>query len=258
MQQETSHLAVSPDGALLAFVSPDQTSGAYMLGIERIGSTEMTILPGTEGASYPFWSPDITHVAFFADGKLKKIAVSGGVSEVLASAADGRGGTWNSNGVIVFAPQSSGWLWKVNADGSGLTSLTDKIFNGATEASHRWPLFLPDGNHFLFLTASFNNAVNEDGIYLSSLTGKEKSLLVLAHSNPGYANGYLFYLDDKRELRTVSYESFQTKHFRRAANHCQSGCLSALYLLGSLLRGGEWNCSVQPDRGSGPFCLDLV
>ncbi len=205
MQQETSHLAVSPDGTLLAFVSPDQTSGAYMLGIERIGSTEMTILTGTEGASYPFWSPDSTHIAFFADGKLKKIAVTGGVSEVLASAADGRGGTWNSNGVIVFSPQSSGWLWKVNADGSGLTSLTDKIFNGATEASHRWPLFLPDGNHFLFLTASFNNAVNEDGIYLSSLTGKEKSLLVLAHSNPGYANGCLFYLDDKRELRTVSF-----------------------------------------------------
>ena len=153
MQQETSHLAVSPDGTLLAFVSPDQTSGAYMLGIERIGSTEMTILPGTEGASYPFWSPDSTHIAFFADGKLKKIAVTGGVSEVLASAADGRGGTWNSNGVIVFFPQSSGWLWKVNADGSGLTSLTDKDFQRrnrgvaplATLLAGRQPLSIFDG-----------------------------------------------------------------------------------------------------------------
>jgi serine/threonine protein kinase len=207
IQQETSHLAISGDGRMLAFVSPDQTSGANMLGVQRIGSSAVTILPGTEGASYPFWSPDDGYVAFFADGKLKKIATSGGVPQVLASATSGRGGSWGRSGVIVFAPQASGWLWKVNADGSGLAPLTDKIFVATKEASHRWPVFLPDGNHFLFLAGSFTNSGPDDGLYLSSLAGKEKSLLVSTHSNPGYANGYLFYLDEKKSLRAVSMDA---------------------------------------------------
>jgi eukaryotic-like serine/threonine-protein kinase len=203
LQGEMSHLALSPDGRMLAFVTPDQSSGANMLGLQRVGSPGITILPGTQGASYPFWSPDDSYVAFFADGKLKKVAASGGVPQVLAIATSGRGGSWSRRGVIVFSPQASGWLWKVNADGSNVVSLTDKIFDARQIVSHRWPVFLPDGEHFLYIAVSFTNNLDNSarGIYVGSLSGEAKRLISAAQSNPGYANGYLFYLDDKKSLR---------------------------------------------------------
>jgi eukaryotic-like serine/threonine-protein kinase len=205
MQEEASHLALSADGRMLAFVSPNEASGANMLTVQRIGSSGATVLPGTEGASYPFWSPDNAYVAFFADGKLKKVAASGGVPQVIASATYGRGGTWGRRGVIVYAPQPGSWLWSVHADSSNAAPLTDKIFLKTIEESHRWPIFLPDGDHFLFFAGTFTNASDDrsSGIYLSSLSGKERKLLLLAHSNPGYANGYLFYVDEKRSLRAT-------------------------------------------------------
>jgi Tol biopolymer transport system component/predicted Ser/Thr protein kinase len=205
LQEEASHLALSPDGRMLAFVSPNDASGASMLSVQRIGSSGVAVLAGTEGASYPFWSPDDAYVAFFAEGKLKKVAASGGVPQVLASATSGRGGSWGRRGVIVYAPQASAWLWKVNADGRDAAPLTDKIFATTKEDSHRWPIFLPDGDHFLFYAGIFTNPSDDrmSGIYLSSLSGKEKRLLLLTHSNPGYANGYLFYVDEKRSLRAT-------------------------------------------------------
>jgi len=116
IQEEISHLALSPDGRMLAFVSPEEISGANMVSVQRVGSSAISLLAGTEGASYPFWSPDDAYVAFFADGKLKKVALSGGAPQMLATATSGRGGTWSRNGVIVFSPQAAGWLWRVNAD----------------------------------------------------------------------------------------------------------------------------------------------
>jgi eukaryotic-like serine/threonine-protein kinase len=211
LHEESSHLAISTDGRMLAFVSPDEASGARMLNVQRIGSTGVSVVAGTEGASYPFWSPDDAYVAFFADGKLKKVATSGGVPQVLASATSGRGGSWGSRGVIVYAPQASGWLWKVNADGSNVASLTDKIFDGTKEITHRWPFFLPDGEHFLFLVGNFTTVRDNrtSGIYLSSLSGKERKLVLLGASNAGYANGYLFYVDEKRSLRAISADVYK-------------------------------------------------
>jgi len=208
-QGEVSHLALSADGLMLAVVSPEEASGANMLSVQRIGSSTAAVLLGTEGATYPFWSPDNAYVGFFADGKLKKVAASGGEPQVLASATSGRGGTWGRHGIIVFAPQAGGWLWKVNADGSDLGPLTDRIFDSTADESHRWPVFLPDGEHFLFLAATFTNTqdVRTSGIYLSSLSGKEKKLVLQTLSNPGFANGYLFYLDDKRSLRAVALDA---------------------------------------------------
>jgi eukaryotic-like serine/threonine-protein kinase len=210
LQQESGHLAISPDGRMLVFVSPDESSGANTLSVERIGSSKVTALRGTEGATYPFWSPDDAYIAFFADGKLKKIPASGGPTQVLATATTGRGGSWSRRGVIIYAPGVAGWLWSVNADGSNAKPLTDKIYGGsATEGSHRWPLFLPDGEHFLFWAGSFTNAADDrvSGIYISSLAAKEKKLLLLAHSNPGYANGYLYYVGEKKSLRAISLDA---------------------------------------------------
>ncbi|GAC1617687.1 MAG: hypothetical protein NVS9B13_04680 [Candidatus Acidiferrum sp.] len=202
---EVSHLAISADGRMLAFVSPDEASGTSMLSIQRIGSSKVSVLSGTEGANYPFWSPDGAYVAFFADGKLKKIAVSGGVAQVLAIAPIGRGGSWGHRGVIIYAPNPAAYLWKVNADGSNAAPLTDRSFDGTKELTHRWPVFLPDGEQFLFWAGNFTNMSDDrhNGIYLSSLAAKEKKLVLLTRSNPGYANGYLFHVDAEKTLRAI-------------------------------------------------------
>jgi Tol biopolymer transport system component len=208
LQQEMSHMALSADGHMLAFVSPDPVSGANKVSVQHIGSAAASVLPGTDGASYPFWSPDDAYVGFFADGKLKKVAISGGAPQVLATATTGRGGAWGRRGIIVFAPQASGWLWKINADGSNLAQLTEKVFDGTKIISHRWPVFLPDGEHLLFSTLAFNNNSNNqgEGIYLGSLAGGAKLVASFSQSNPGYANGYLFYLDEKKSLRVTALD----------------------------------------------------
>lgn len=210
LQTEVGHLAISPDGRMLVFVSPDETTGANVLHVQRVGSSKVTVLAGTEGATYPFWSPDNNYIGFFADAKLKKISVSGGSTQVLAGAFSARGGSWGRRGVIIYAPSVAGWLWSVNADGSNARALTDRIFmGGATEGSHRWPLFLPDGDHFLFWAGNFTNATDDriSGIYMSSLAAKEKKLLLLSRSNPGYANGYLFFVGEKKSLREVQLDT---------------------------------------------------
>jgi Tol biopolymer transport system component len=208
LQEEASHVGLSVGGRMLAYVSPDPATGANVLSVQRLGSSKVAVLQGTEGASYPFWSPDDAYVAFFAEGKLKKVAASGGVPQVLARATTGRGGSWGRRGVILYAPEAGGDIWRVNGDGSNAAPLTDKVFDTTKESTHRWPCFLPDGEHFLFFAGGFTNARDDrvSGIYLSSLTGKEKRLVLLSLSNPGYADGYLFYLDDKRSLRAIALD----------------------------------------------------
>jgi serine/threonine protein kinase len=201
LKGEASWVALSPDGRTLTFVSPDESTGENMLNVQRVGSSAVTVLPGTEGASYPFWSPDDSFVAFFAGAKLKKVPASGGVPQVLASATSGRGGSWGRSGIIVYAPEAGGPLWKVNPDGSNSAPLTDKIF-AKTDASHRWPMVLPDGDHFFFWAGNFDNVPDDQvsGIYLSSLAGRDKKVIVLTRSNPGFANGFLFHMADKQAL----------------------------------------------------------
>ena len=205
LQEEASHIALSADGRMLAFVAPNEASGTNVLAVQRVGSPTATVLPGTEGASYPFWSPDDVYVAFFADGHLKKIAFSGGAPQILARVTTARGGSWGSRGVIIYAADAGGYLWSINADGSNVAALTDKLFDKTKESTHRWPVFLPDGDGFLFFAGDFTNPSEDrsSGVYFSSLSHKEKKLIFLTHSNLGYANGYLFYVDEKRSLRAT-------------------------------------------------------
>ncbi|MEQ1353688.1 MAG: protein kinase [Candidatus Acidiferrum sp.] len=209
MEQEAGHLAVSPDGRMLAFVTPEESSGANVINVQRIGSSKVTALTGTEGATYPFWSPDDNFVAFFADGKLKKIPATGGPTQVLANAFSGRGGSWGRRGVIVYCPMVAGWLWSVNADGTNAAPLTEKYFTRTTVTSHRWPVFLPDGEHFLFWNGNFSNVVDDQktGIYLSSLSANDAKQLMPVHSNPGYANGQLYFVGEKQSLRSINFDA---------------------------------------------------
>ena len=201
---EASYPAISPNGRMLAYVTPDEFSGAPVLRVQQIGSATSTQLAGTEGASYPFWSPDDSYIAFFADNKLKKMPVAGGVTQVLATGSSGRGGSWGTKGVILYSPDAGGPIWRVNVDGSGVAVLTDKL-QVAGEASHRFPVFLPDGDHFVFWAGNFDNAPDDkaNGIYLSSLTKGGKTLLVSALSSPGYGNGFLFYLANRQALMAI-------------------------------------------------------
>src|SRR6201981_22901 len=204
---DVSHMALSEDGKMLAFVSPDAKTAQPVLRVQRVGTPEATVMSETEGASYPFWSPDDAYVAFFADGKLQKLAVSGGPPQTLASVTTARGGSWGKRNVIIYAPAAADVLWRVNADGSNAAPLTANVV-GKQENSHRWPVFLPDGDHFLFWAGNFEAAKDDrvSGIYVSSLAANGKKLVTLTHSNMGYAAGNLLYVDDKRQLVTAPFD----------------------------------------------------
>jgi eukaryotic-like serine/threonine-protein kinase len=204
---EVSYMALSPDGTMLAFVSPDETSGTPMLYLQSVGSPEIRQLAGTEGATYPFWSPDSAYIAFFAKGGLRKMAVAGGPPQAIAKVAAARGGSWSRNNVILYEPDTGTPLWRVNADGSDPEPVTDKIF-APEEQSHRWPLFLPGGKRFLFWAGDFGGSKDDrvSGIYESSLDKKEKKLVVLAHSSFAMDSKYLFYADFDGHLLAVPFD----------------------------------------------------
>jgi serine/threonine protein kinase/Tol biopolymer transport system component len=213
---EVSHMAISADGRMLAFISPDESTGMPMLFVQRVGASSAREIPGTEGASYPFWSPDDTSVAFFANSKLQRVAVSGGSPQTLAHVNYARGGSWGKKNVILYTPDPGGPVWRVNTDGSQAAPLTDKFLGKADSDrflgkadSDRWPLFLPDGNHFLFLEGYFSTPSKdaESAIYLTSLDAKERTLVVHARSNVGYAPGYLFYADEQAALRALPFNA---------------------------------------------------
>jgi Tol biopolymer transport system component len=128
---------------------------------------------GTEDASYPFWSPDGEFIGFFAGGKLKKISSAGGPTQIITDAASGRGGTWNKEGVILFAPTILSAIFRVPAGGGAPVAVT--FPSGDEGVRHRWPSFLPDGNHFLFTGAK--------DLHLGSLDSRETRTLIPDASN---------------------------------------------------------------------------
>ncbi len=178
--------AISPDGTHLAFAA--SLGGRTQLWLRRIDSTVVQPLAGTDGADYPFWSPDSRSIAFFAGGKLRKIDASGGPPQTLCDAPVSRGGDWNQDGVIVFAPTASGPLHRVASSGGTSTPLTMlDVANG--EISHRNPAFLPDGRHFVFMVQA---AEDKQGIHVGSLDAPGHSLLLNTASSGAYAApGYL-------------------------------------------------------------------
>jgi len=206
---EVSQMALSRDGSMLAFVSPEANSALPMIYVQPIGSAEAKLLAGTEGASYPFWSPDAAYVAFFADGKLKKVPATGGSPQVLANVLAARGGSWGSRDVIIYARDAGGPLWRVGADGTGNAPLTQEIFV-KEDNTHRWPLFLPDGNHFLLWAGNFGNSKDDrtSGIYAGSLdNNKERRLLALCHSSFGYDSKRLYYADEEHQLVSAAFDT---------------------------------------------------
>ena len=182
--------AVSPDGSRLAFVAR-RDDGMTLLYVRPLDSIKALPLPGTEGATCPFWSPDGRMLGFFSLGKLRKIDASGGPPLSLADAPVGRGGSWSPEGVIVFAPDQGGPLYRVAAAGGPATPAT-QLDESRSESTHRWPQFLPDGKHFLYFTRIVQRD-EHNGIRVGSLDGKESPFLLNTEANASYASGHLLY-----------------------------------------------------------------
>ena len=179
---------LSSDGARIAFVA--NSDGKNMIWVRPSNAAEAHIVAGTEGATFPFWSPDNRSLGFFAGEKLKTIDLNGGSPLAVCDAPFGRGGTWAPDGTILFAPESQSPIVRVSPSGGTPVPVTKLDTAGS---SHRWPFFLPDGKHFLYLFVDASNGAR-DAVYYASVDGREKSKLLSSQSNAIYADGFLLFM----------------------------------------------------------------
>ena len=157
-----------------------------------MNALEARVLPGTDGALFPFWSPDSRSLGFFAENKLKTVDLDGGSAQVVCDAPLGRGGAWGPGGVILFTPAPSAALMRVSASGGTPAPIT-KI-DTALHTSHRWPFFLPDGKHFLYIALHHDPSKSANNtVYYASLDGRENRPLFRSQSNAVYASGFLLF-----------------------------------------------------------------
>ena len=191
-------LSLSPDGTKMTFTA-SVGSGRPSLFLRSLGSSTAQELANTEGATFPFWSPDSRQIAFFADGKLKKLDLSGGAPMTVTSALDGRGGTWNSDGTILFAPETQTPIHRVSAGGVLGDPVTTVDNSRGGETTHRFPSFLPDGRHFLYVRGGHasNNQDAVNSIWIGDLESDETFELMHAGTQANYAQGHLFWVREQ-------------------------------------------------------------
>jgi serine/threonine protein kinase len=208
---DSGGLALSPDG-LRVVMSLRTISSGFQLWIRSVDSLEAVPLPETAGAHYPFWSPDGKFIGFFAGGKLKKIAAEGGPVQVICDAPSGRGGTWAADGTILLVPDIYSPISKVASAGGTPTPVTSLDRNH--DVTHRWPSFLPDGRHFIYVSRRKEAGGNElASVVASSLDSPAPKRIIDNASNPSYsAPGWLVFSRgeslmavrfDARNLRTI-------------------------------------------------------
>jgi Tol biopolymer transport system component len=183
--------SISPDGRYVVF-RLNTDDGKQLLWMRALGSFEAHPLLGTDGASQQFWSPNSRSVGFFANGKLKRIDVSGGSAQTICDAPSNYSGAWSRDGTIIFSRGVASGLYRVPAAGGMPTQLTE-VDSARNEIEHIWPYFLPDGRHFLFLVR--NAQPENSGIYVGTLDSKEITRLLQAHSSVAYAPpGYVLFV----------------------------------------------------------------
>ncbi|MDZ4803844.1 MAG: protein kinase [Candidatus Eisenbacteria bacterium] len=179
LDNEACQLALSPDGSTLAYVAADSVDRTW-LWIRPLGSLESRALARIEsGVGQPFWSPDSRRVGFFADGKLKIVGLDGSSPQVICDAPDGRGGTWNREGTILFTPTSTGPIHRVSAAG-GTSEPAMELDAAAGETTQRFPRFLADGRHFTFSSLPVRD--NGTPTFVTGLGSHERHLLGMATS----------------------------------------------------------------------------
>ncbi len=177
---------LSPDGRLLAFVGSQGAEGRPLLYLRRLEQLDAAPLAGTEGARDPFFSPDGEWIAFFADGKLKKVSVSAGAAVTLCDAASPRGGTWAEEGTIVFALRAQGRLLRVSSAGGTPQTLTTPD-PASQEQTHTWPQALPGGKAVLYTAGRTLGTFEDASLVVHTLEGDTRKVLY----GGGYHGRYL-------------------------------------------------------------------
>ncbi|HUF25168.1 MAG TPA: protein kinase [Vicinamibacterales bacterium] len=191
-------LALSPDGRRIVLSAVDQETSVASLWLRELDSVAPVKLAQTDGGFMPFWSPDGAHIAFFADGKLKKTDLQGSPPQVICDAPSARGGAWGPDGRIVFAGTFRTGLEMVDAAGGKPEPLTT-LDEGRHEKSHRWPQFLPGGEHVLFVAQTGEAGAKDDASTIEALSLKDRrrTRLLAANSSPLYAApGFLLFWRD--------------------------------------------------------------
>jgi Tol biopolymer transport system component len=181
---------LSRDGSRIAFVA--RAAGPGAIWVRSMHSLTAVKLEGTEGASFPFWSWDAKEIGYFAGGKLMRIPAIGGAPIVVADAPNGRGGSWGPDGTILFAPGVQTPISRTKASGGTPSTVTN--IDRTKHTTHRWPVWLPDGKHFLYYaTTHAGGDPGQSGIYYASLDGKTDRQLVATDGAGDYASGYLLF-----------------------------------------------------------------
>jgi len=190
-------MELSPDGRRVAFVAIS-SDGRRQLWVRPFSDFDARALPETFDASYPFWSPDSRSIAFFAGGKLRKIDAAGGPPQVICDAPSGRGGSWGKDGTILFAPNVYSAIHAVPASGGVAKAITQ--LHSATEVTHRWPHFLPDGKNFLYVVRPKGSGGSRGPgrLMIASLDSGAAKLLMEEATNTVYTNGHLLFGRDQR------------------------------------------------------------
>jgi serine/threonine protein kinase/Tol biopolymer transport system component len=192
-------LALSPDGRRLVF-SANREDGRRALFLRSFSEIEPKLIPETDDAMYPFWSPDGKSIGFFADGKLKKISAAGGPAQIICDAASGRGASWGEEGTILFAPNVYSGIHKVSAAG-GTPQVVTKI-NEKTEVTHRWPHWLPNGKDFLYIIRpKEGNARGPARLMLGTIGGGTPTELMDNATNTMYADGDIYFGREQRLMK---------------------------------------------------------
>jgi Tol biopolymer transport system component len=201
-------MVVSPDGRYFAFTAVPSSSanGKSTLWVQPSNSLEARALPNTENARLPFWSPASNALGFFADGHLWITDLSGRNPHSLALAPDGRGGTWNRDGTIVFAPERAGPLSRV-ASAGGAAKVITALHQG--EWGHAWPSFLPDGRHFTYLAHPGSRPHEGHHVFVEALDGSVRRQILAAESGVLHSgDGYLLY-QRQRQLLAQPFDLHQ-------------------------------------------------
>ena len=235
---------MSPDGRHIVFVA--RAKAAYQIWLRPVATLAATPIQGTEGGTFPFWSPDSRSIGFFADGKLKKVQIAGGPPIVLADAPSGNGGSWSRDNVILFAPgPSQTGLLRVSSAG-GAPTVATTLDQTAGEDAHRWPHFLPDGRHFFYtaITGPCCPPAQPSVIRIGSLDPAGGDITLLqAESSVSYASGHVMFARDE----TLMAQPFDldTRQLRGEA-----------FPLAEHVTRREAATSVRPCRRTARWCTD--
>jgi Tol biopolymer transport system component len=195
------NVVVSPDGRMLAFVAND-SAGTDRIWVRPLSRLSARPIAGTDGAQGPFWSPDSRELGFFAQGKLKKVTVNGGVPLELCSAPDARGGSWGK-GVIVFAPVATGPLCRVSPEG-GAASVILHPDSARGETALRWPTFLPDGERFFFISLPARRGSFE--VFVAASRSPRRKLVIRSDAAPVVAGDDMLLLARQGQLLAQRFD----------------------------------------------------